>query len=738
VAAAVSVGALTLSSLLAMASPAGAQAATWYSGETKTVSWTVDAETGAYSLELWTTGGSPAKVATIGSGTDVTSTSYTWTIPQGLSAVVGTGLQVKVVPSGGGTWDPIVLDAVDIVTSSIDDVTVCEEEGQDPDECSETLAGYEIVAGATQHVSWDTDGVTGSLVKIELVRTVESVETTTVLVKSTANDGGETVVIPAKTTVDTAPDETYTVKVSSLTAGVGADSSTAVPVVANAASVSVSTTTAAIGEPVEITFGADFWTVAAKWDVVAKPTTTGKPVKIYSGVHPGDAFTWYPATAGTYDIVVTYKGKQKLTATSVAPVVVSANADIVTQNDPSDTTITVGQPVTVSWDFFDDENDATANAVAIPVDVTLVSAAGKVTYLAKGFYGSYTLLTNTWTTNEFTWRPSGKLAAGAYTLKVTKSGDTVSSDKTVTLAHPTSLATSDFASATAEPGEVVTVEWTVTDDAELPVNISLVPTEGKAIPLGKKVVASGNDIDVAIPATTPAGTYSLTVATLDKFGAEPAPLSASESFTITAPVLTVTAGATVKNGQELTIEWAYADDSQLPVKLELFAGAATKATAVIAKKAPTADPGAGSYTWVVPAKIAAAADYTVRATVVGIKTTPVTDDSDAVAVTAPSLAVDESNLSGGLTQGQTVDIEWTSDAGVSQSVSVVLVKGTSVVAKLATKEVTSNGAGVLSWTVPSTLAAGTDYVIRVTDNGLKTLTDDSATFTVSANETAAV
>ncbi len=668
--------------------------AVWYTGETKNITWTVDTETGSYTLELWSTGGAAAKLATIGTGSDITAGTFRWTIPTAIGALVVEDAVVKVVPAAGAV---ATSDAFDLRRSMIAEVNLCDSVPEWPlwwTFCRNAWDLYLSTAGDAQYVYWSSAGVTGALVKIDLVHTGGGI---TPLSKSTANDGAELVLLPSKLAIDEGFDESYRIRVTPVSpVAVGRDSGSfpvywGSPVRLDVGHGGVDLTVEA-GESVELELRATEVT-SGRYKVEAKPAT-GKATVLYTGAIPEmGSVQWRPTTPGTYQFVGTDLKNKKFTAAPLTKVIVTTNPDLVRQAAPSDTTATLGQPVTLSWDFFDDGADTGANDSRPPVDINVVDASGKATNIAKAFAGVWQGTAPVghvgpffpeWV-DDYVWRPSAKLAAGTYTIKVNKTGDTATSDQTITLAQPTSLTTEDFASATFEVGERIVVDWTVTEGAEVPVDITLVPTgEGRAIPLAKKLVSPGTSATVTVPPSTPAGTYNLTVTTIDKFGTLAAVLTASEAVTITAPVLTTTVPSTAKNGTQITISWAYADDSALPVKLELLQGAGTKVLAVIAKSAPSTSSGTGSVTWTVPGKLPAAADYVVRATAIGPKPAP-SDASGALAVTATTITVDEDALAGGVTIGQTVPLEWAADTGVAQSVTVSLVQGTKVVAKLDAK-----------------------------------------------------
>ncbi len=724
---------------------APAENAVWYTGETKTITWTVASETGAYTLELW---GASARIATIGSGTDITAGTHRWTIPRTIETLIAEDVTVKLVPAAGSA---VSSASFDLRRSVVHGVYSCPTQFIHQHSHVFCLDGgvpiRRLEAGLSQFVLWTRSGDLGGPVKVELIRTIDGKTTATVVAKSLYDDGVETLIIPAKTKPDTGEAMTYQWRVTPLAGGPSA-TSLSFAVIANSTSVHVGEPfipeeepTYTAGEGVGLSWGSPWREElgGVTFKVEAK-ASGGKVIPIYTGGYGiGPEFEWRPPAAGTYTITATnLTSKLKGTATLVA---VAPPAQVVRQSAPSDATATIGQPITISWDFFDGPSDETANDSYLPVDVSLVASTGKVTKLYTAYSGAWDEpeefeFERQFTYGEAIWRPAASIAPGTYTLKVNATGSTVTSDQSITIAAPSALTTDDLSNSSAEPGEVVELSWNVTDDAELPVDISLVPSGGKAIVVAKKLVAPGNTTSVTVPAGTAAGSYALTVTTVDKFGTSKTALTANEALTVTAPSVTVTASSTVALGGDLTVEWDYADDSRLPVKLELFVDGATKAAATISKSAPTASPGEGSLVWAVPAKLAAGTGYVVKATPIGPKSAA-TASSSAVALVAPTMAVSETPMSGGVTVGQTVRLQWTAGTGVDQTTTVSLLKGTKVVAKLDAKALTVNGGGLFVWLVGAKLVPGSDYSIRVTDNANKAITDDSSTFAILANQTTA-
>ena len=101
---------------------------------------------------------------------------------------------------------------------------------------------------------------------------------------------------------------------------------------------------------------------------------------------------------------------------------------------PTSGAATLGQPITVSWNFGEvapAEGDPAPALAALPVDIVLLDSASKATKIATGELGGFD--EDGIATRTFTFRPSGKLKAGSYTVKVTASG--ISESRPVATKH---------------------------------------------------------------------------------------------------------------------------------------------------------------------------------------------------------------------------------------------------------------------------------------------------------------
>jgi hypothetical protein len=443
--------------------------------------------------------------------------------------------------------------------------------------------------------------------------------------------------------------------------------------------------------------------------------------------------------------------KAAFTDTSTHTVAVAAATvlNLDTLVGPTSGAATLGQPITVSWNFGEAapaEGDPAPALAALPVDIVLLDSASKATKIATGELGGFD--DDGIATRTFTFRPSGKLKAGTYTLKATVSGTTdaafTKTSAAFTLAAPTTLdITKPLADASIERGGKVDVEWTLGGNSELPVTINLLnTTTNKAIALAKGVVgAEGSGkgkASVTIPAkTTAAGTnYKIQVISTDlpTLKDEVAVAVTTPTLAVTFPKGTGSGKDTLTKGLAADITWTLGTASTLPVKVDIIKAAdaadpKAKAVAVVTTgKATVAGSGTVSFT---PTAKIASGDYIVRMVAADLSTTAVLSDPFAIA----SADIDTVTPPSGAKAGDTVTITWTLDPEATDAAKVELFAGTTLVAKYGTlsKSTTAtNGAGTLSWKIPTALAAGTNYVIKVTSLSDTDNTQSSSAFTIAA------
>jgi C1A family cysteine protease len=196
------------------------------------------------------------------------------------------------------------------------------------------------------------------------------------------------------------------------------------------------------------------------------------------------------------------------------------------------------------------------------------------------------------------------------------------------------------------------------------------------------------------------------------------------------PGITVTAPSSASSwevGTTQALTWNVSGTLDANVKIELFKGGAK----VSDISAATANDG--SYDWALPVSLVAGSDYLVRVTTADAA---YGDDSDlfAVTVTPPAITMTAPVAGASWAVGSLHAITWTKAGALDANVRIELYKGG--VKALDIAATTAND-GSHDWTLPATLAAGSDYVVRVT-----TLDDavsaDSGAFTVTVLPTLTV
>ncbi|OPX88850.1 MAG: Ser-Thr-rich glycosyl-phosphatidyl-inositol-anchored membrane family protein [Pelotomaculum sp. PtaB.Bin104] len=180
-------------------------------------------------------------------------------------------------------------------------------------------------------------------------------------------------------------------------------------------------------------------------------------------------------------------------------------------------------------------------------------------------------------------------------------------------------------------------------------------------------------------------------------------------------------------GKKQTISWNYTGSPGSYVKIELLKGGVVDR--VISSSRPITS---GKYQWTIPSTLASGDDYSVRVT--SRSNSSYTDTSDAtftiVGPPAPSITVAAPNGSETWAAGTKQTISWNYNGSPGSYVKIELLKG-GVFNRLisSSRPITS---GKYQWTIPSTLASGDDYSVRVTSRSNSSYTDSSdASFTIT-------
>jgi C1A family cysteine protease len=196
------------------------------------------------------------------------------------------------------------------------------------------------------------------------------------------------------------------------------------------------------------------------------------------------------------------------------------------------------------------------------------------------------------------------------------------------------------------------------------------------------------------------------------------------------PGVTVTAPSSSSSwevGTSQAITWTKAGSLDANVKIELYKNG-VKDSDIAASTAND-----GSYDWALPTSLAAGTDYMVRVTTADAA---YSDDSGLFTVTVTTPAITVTAPAGGANWGvgSLHAITWTKAGILDANVRVELLKGGVKALDIAAS--TAND-GSLDWTVPTTLADGGDYFVRVTTAD-DAVSADSGVFAISSVPTLTV
>jgi len=194
-----------------------------------------------------------------------------------------------------------------------------------------------------------------------------------------------------------------------------------------------------------------------------------------------------------------------------------------------------------------------------------------------------------------------------------------------------------------------------------------------------------------------------------------------KAFTAPSPTIAVTApvaGTNWYRGSNLPIIWTKSGTQSANVKIQLYKGS------TMVKAITLTPPNDGSFDWLIPAGPVPAANYRVRITTVDNKLSAY---SGYFTVSKPTITITAPTTGTVWTRGTTQTINWVTTGVQNANVKIQLFRGTTKVLDIA---LTAPNSGDYSWTIPASLAAGTNYKVKVkTADG--TLTAASPAFTLN-------
>jgi hypothetical protein len=181
-------------------------------------------------------------------------------------------------------------------------------------------------------------------------------------------------------------------------------------------------------------------------------------------------------------------------------------------------------------------------------------------------------------------------------------------------------------------------------------------------------------------------------------------INALNSLTLEAISLQVTSPTASSiwyrnTAQEIT--WTTSGSQNPYVKIQLYRGT-TKVKNINLKT-----PNDGSYAWTVPADLTPATNYRIR-----IRTVDnlISEYSDYFTISKPSIKVTAPAAGASWVRKTTQDITWTFNGTVSSGVKVQLLRGTTLVQTIV---VSTPNNGSFPWTIPGSLAVGSNYKIKI-------------------------
>ncbi|MDW5562418.1 MAG: Ser-Thr-rich GPI-anchored membrane family protein [Methanomassiliicoccus sp.] len=271
--------------------------------------------------------------------------------------------------------------------------------------------------------------------------------------------------------------------------------------------------------------------------------------------------------------------------------------------------------------------------------------------------------------------------------------------------------------ATWYRGSSYTITWTASGSADVRIDLMQGSTVVDTI---AATTADDGSYSWTVPATEVLGSgYQIRVSTASdqsQFALSPGKVQiATSAVTVTAPASASTsiAGSTVK------VTWTTAGKVS-NLKVDLLKGG------VVVQTLSASTPNDGSQSFTLPYTLSAGSDYSIKLT--DTTNAGVSGTSGLFTIRAPAMTITSPNGGQTLVQGASVSVQWTGDLSVLSKVSITLWKDG---VKVATLVSSTTNTGSYTWTVSTSLAAGSGYSIRVASVDYPQYYDQSdSTFTL--------
>jgi len=206
------------------------------------------------------------------------------------------------------------------------------------------------------------------------------------------------------------------------------------------------------------------------------------------------------------------------------------------------------------------------------------------------------------------------------------------------------------------------------------------------------------------------GDYTLRGIAYDQSGA--ASNEYQTTFTV-APYITITSpngGESWQPGSTYNITWN--DNIADNVKLELYKDGTYDSTI------NSSTPSDGSESWTVPTSLASGSDYQLRIT--SLSDSSLYDEADNDFSVTPYITITSPNGGESWQAGSTYNITWNDN--IADNVKLELYKDGTYDSTISSSTPSD---GSESWTVPTTLASGSDYQLRITSLSDSSVYDDT-------------
>jgi len=362
----------------------------------------------------------------------------------------------------------------------------------------------------------------------------------------------------------------------------------------------------------------------------------------------------------------------------------------ITVNTPSNTLVG-GNTVSLTW----------ADNISGNVKIELYKNNQKVQAIA----------TSTASDGRYDWRiPDGLPIGSDYRLKITSTDNSVSdfSNSTFTI-RPKPAITVNTPSNTLTGGSTVALTWSDTISGNVKIELYKGSQFARTI---TTATASDGRYDWQVPdGLQNASDYRLKITSTDgtvmDFSDNTFTIAPKSAITVTTP----NGGNTLILGSTVALRWN--DNISGNVKIELYNGSQKVQTIA------SSTPSDSLFNWKVPTNLARSDYYRLKITSLD---GTVSDFSNANFTITPQPVITVGSPSGGntLTAGNTVTLRWSDN--INGDVNIELYKGNTRVQTIA--NVTPSD-GAFNWRVPESLAAGTDYRLKIYASGNAAISDFS-------------